>query len=316
MLQPVARHRRHGAVAPLGALVGQDAEPLEGVARFGEPRRHDAADRDPILAALGDLGGGTNGLGAVGELAREVSGGAEPRVAGGEALGRAARQCRVQVDGAQQPVAAPVLGVRRDHGVGGDDRQAQPPRRREHRVALLPRLQLGVEIPWTAQPENALEEGGVAGEEDQAVAVGGEGRSERVGDDSVAPMHPRDRPAQRRPPPLVRRERDRLLFAVDQVRAEDRAHAGGLAGALEFYGAVDTVGVGAGERRQAPLGRGGREPLGARDADPEGEVGVKVEVGEQWRPTSVRGAGVLRYLFGKVLSRSAVVKAGGPDFGA
>ena len=82
VLEPVAGHRGDGAVAALGALVGEGAELLEGVAHVGEARGDDAADRNPVAAALGDLIGGAHRLGAVGELALEVGGGAEPGVAG------------------------------------------------------------------------------------------------------------------------------------------------------------------------------------------------------------------------------------------
>ena len=74
------------------------------------------------------------------------------------------------------------------------------------------------------------------------------------------------------------RERDGLLVVGDEMSAEDGADAGGVAGALELDGAVDAVGIGAGERPVAPLRGRGREHLGARDADPEGEVSVEMEV--------------------------------------
>ena len=189
VLEPVARHRGDGAVAPLGALVGEGAELLEGVVRVGEPRRHHAADRDPVPAALGDLVGGADGLGAVGELALEVGGGAEPGVAGGETGGRAVGRSGgrtvgmleggergVEMDGAEETVARPVLGVRRDDGVGGDDGQPEPARRGEDGVALLAGAELGVEVAGAARAEEALEEGGVGGEEDEAVAVVARGR--------------------------------------------------------------------------------------------------------------------------------------------
>ena len=74
--------RTRAAIAPLGAGVGEGAERLERVGRGGEARRDDPPDRNAVAAALGDLGGRLEGLGAVGELAREVVGGAEPGVAG------------------------------------------------------------------------------------------------------------------------------------------------------------------------------------------------------------------------------------------
>ena len=80
-LQPLARHRRHGAVSPLGAGIGERAEPLEGVAGIGEAGRHDSADRDPVPASLRDLGGCVHRLGAVGEGARDIGVGTKPGVA-------------------------------------------------------------------------------------------------------------------------------------------------------------------------------------------------------------------------------------------
>ncbi len=97
---------------------------------------------------------------------------------------------------------------------------------------------------------------------------------------SVLPVNPRDRSAQRCPPALVRGEGDGFLIVGDEMRAEDGANTGCLAGALELDGAVDAVRVGAGERAELSLGRRLRERLRARGADPEGEVRVDVEMGE------------------------------------
>ena len=93
-------------------------------------------------------------------------------------------------------------------------------------------------------------------------------------------MDLRYRPTQRGPPTLVESEGDGLLVVGDQVRAEDGTHAGGFTGALKLDGAVDTVRVGAGEGAESALCGGLRERLRARGADPEGEVGVDVEMGE------------------------------------
>jgi hypothetical protein len=70
------------------------------------------------------------------------------------------------MDGAEEAVPLPVLGVRRDDGVGGDDGEAKPARGGEDGVALLAGAELGVEVAGAAQVEDALEEGGIAGEED------------------------------------------------------------------------------------------------------------------------------------------------------
>ena len=167
-------------------------------------------------------------------------------------------------------MARPVLRMRHHHRVGDRGGEAEPPRGGEHRVALLAGDQLGVEVSRAARGGDALEEGDVAGEEDEAVAVGGE----MVGEEVLVPrlcalrlppMNRRDRPAERRPPPFVCRQRDGLFVIGDQMRAEDRAHAGGVAGALELDRAVDAVGVGAGERPVPPLRGGGRRaPRGWR----------------------------------------------------
>ena len=82
VLQPVPGDRRDGAVTPLRPLVGQSAEPLEGVVDVGKPRRHYPPDRNPVLAPLGKFRGAREGLGAIGEVAGEVGGGAKPGVAG------------------------------------------------------------------------------------------------------------------------------------------------------------------------------------------------------------------------------------------
>ncbi len=62
--------------------------------------------------------------------------------------------------------------------------------------------------------------------------------------------------------------------------AKDGTNTRCLAGALKLDGAVDAVRVGAGERAEPSLGRRLRERLGARGADPEGEVRVDVEMSE------------------------------------
>ncbi len=178
-LQPLARHRRHGAVSPLGARIGERAEPLEGVAGIGEAGRHDSADRDPVLAPLRDLGGRVHRLGAVGKGARDVGLGPKPGVARRETDGGVARadplverrQRGVEMDGAEQPVTRPVFRVGHDGGGGDGGGKAEPAGFREHRVALLAGAKLGVEVTRTAQAEDTLEKGGVGGEEDEAVAV-------------------------------------------------------------------------------------------------------------------------------------------------
>ena len=50
------------------------------------------------------------------------------------------------MDGAEQAVTLPVLGVRHDDGVGDDDGQPEPARGGEHGVALLAGAELGVEV--------------------------------------------------------------------------------------------------------------------------------------------------------------------------
>jgi hypothetical protein len=96
----------------------------------------------------------------------------------------------IEMDGAEEAVALPVLGMRRDDGVGGDDGEPQPARRGEDGVALLAGAKLGVEVAGAALVEDALEEGGVAGEEDQPLTVVREGCGQAVG--SVIPSEARD----------------------------------------------------------------------------------------------------------------------------
>ena len=80
------------------------------------------------------------------------------------------------MDGAEEAVALPVLGVRRDDGVGGDDGERQPARGGEDGVALLAGAELGVEVVGAALAEDALEKDGVAGEKNQPFAIVGETR--------------------------------------------------------------------------------------------------------------------------------------------
>jgi len=176
VLQPLAGDRRDRAVAPLRAGVGLGPEPREGVGDVGGAGRDDPPPGDPPGAALGQLRGGGDRLGAVGEMADEIGGGAEPGVAGGEGVGARLvdlRDRRVQMNRPHQPVAGPVLRVRHDGSVGGDRGDAKPARGGEHRVSLLARHELGKKIGGTARRRDALEEGDIAGEEQQAGAVGG-----------------------------------------------------------------------------------------------------------------------------------------------
>ena len=93
-------------------------------------------------------------------------------------------------------MALPVLGVRRDDGVGGDDGEAEPARGGEDGVALLAGAELGVEVARAAQAEDALEEGGIAGEQDEPLTVVGEGAGQAIGavipSESVIPSEARD----------------------------------------------------------------------------------------------------------------------------
>ncbi len=84
VLQPVAGDRRNGAVPPLGALVGQRPEPLEGVVGVGKAGCH----YSPARSAAGTRhrsaisSARAQRLGAVGEVAGEIGGGAEPGAGG------------------------------------------------------------------------------------------------------------------------------------------------------------------------------------------------------------------------------------------
>ncbi len=158
MLQPVAGDGRDGAVAPLGAGVGQRPELLEGVGAVGHPRRHHPPQRNPPAAALGDVRGGGERVGTVGEAVGQVVRVAKPRRRrrGSGAAGRGGRlikrrKRRVLADGHQQPVAGPVFGVGKGDGVGGHDGKVEASCGGEDAMALAPWHQLGVEIGRAAQ---------------------------------------------------------------------------------------------------------------------------------------------------------------------
>jgi hypothetical protein len=56
VLQPVPRHRRNGAVSPLGTLVCQRAQPLEGIVHLGKTGCHyPPAQRQEVFATFGDV---------------------------------------------------------------------------------------------------------------------------------------------------------------------------------------------------------------------------------------------------------------------
>ena len=80
--------------------------------------------------------------------------------------------------------------------------------------------------------------------------------------------------AQRAPALFVRRQCDRFLVVEPQVRTEDGADARRLGGLLELDGAVDTVGVGAGEGAEAARDGGLDQRRGTGGAEAEGEMAV------------------------------------------
>jgi hypothetical protein len=91
-------------------------------------------------------------------------------------------------------------------------------------------------------------------------------------------MYLRDDAAERSPTLLIESECHRLLPISDEMGAQDGPHPGGLTGVLKLHGSVHSIGVGAGQRTEPPLGCCLSECLGTGDADAEGEVGVDVEV--------------------------------------
>ena len=178
-LESFARDRCDGAIPPLGALIGEPAESLDRALIIGKARRHDPADRNAILTSLGDLGSGTDRLGAIGKGARDVGGRTDPRIARGEVdtglVGGGplleGRQRGVEMNGAKKPVARPVFRMRHDRA-GGDRRgQVEPPGFGEYGVTILPGSELSVEVAGAAALEQAFQEGGVGREEDESVAV-------------------------------------------------------------------------------------------------------------------------------------------------
>ena len=185
VLQPVAGDRRDGAVAPLGAGVGEGAEPPERLVGLRQARRHHPAVGNAILAALRDR----LGLRAPPRDSRERDGRGRPR---GGARRRGARWSGGRADAAdgfaaaasnsdsvvfkmnctQEPVASPVLRVRHHDGVRHRGRDAETAGGGEHGVARLAGHQLGVEIARSARRGDALEEADVAREKNETGAVG------------------------------------------------------------------------------------------------------------------------------------------------
>jgi hypothetical protein len=90
----------------------------------------------------------------------------------------------------------------------------------------------------------------------------------------------RDYTAECGPTPLIHGKGNYLFAVSDKMGPQDGAHACGGTGALELDCAVDSVGIGAGQRSETALGRRLGEHLGTGDAEAEGEVGVNVEVGK------------------------------------
>jgi hypothetical protein len=67
------------------------------------------------------------------------------------------------------------------------------------------------------------------------------------------------------------------------MSTENGAYACRGAGTLKLDCAVNSIGIGAGQRTEAPLSRRLGEYLGTGDPDTKGEVGVNVEVSKHVR---------------------------------
>ena len=134
-------------VAPPGSLECQLPQLGEGGAGIGDAGRHDAlADRDPVAHRSAISRRRADCLGAVGKVARQLIGRAEPGSVGPDLLGRQGGQRGVQRDGAEQAMAAPILRVRGDHAVGGDGGQSEPAGGGQCLVAPPAGPELGVEV--------------------------------------------------------------------------------------------------------------------------------------------------------------------------
>lgn len=173
-------------------------------------------------------------------------------------------------------MATPVLRVRGNDSVGGDERQSEPASGGERLMPLSARPKLGVEIRGATEAERLLEKGDISREENQAVAIAGQERGQMDG----PPVNCRNSPAERSPASLIRSECHYLLIVCNQMRTEDRANTCGITGTLELYRAVYTVGVSAGERGKALLCGALSQHLRTRSAKSKREVGMGVKVSE------------------------------------
>jgi hypothetical protein len=86
--------------------------------------------------------------------------------------------------------------------------------------------------------------------------------------------------AQCSPPALAYGERHHFVALGNQMGAEYGTHTCGGTGTLELDRTVDSIGVGACQRVEAPLGCRRGQDFGTGDPDAEGEMGMGVEVGE------------------------------------
>ena len=209
------------------------------------------------------------------------------------------RHRRIPRDRHAEPVDRPLLGVREHHAACHYGGETQARGRGAHGVPSLSRTELGVDIARAGLCHEALEKGSILREHEQSIAV--RGKLPRKGKPSFPlsplslpplplppspfPSFPVDRgdcPAERGPTTLVHCQRHRLLVAGYEMGTEERDDPPRERRLLELHGSVHAVGVGEGERPVSSRLRGIEQCARARDSLAEGEMGVDVEVGEQW----------------------------------
>ncbi len=275
VLEPVAGDRGDGAVAAHRAVVREGAQPADRIAGVRSAGRDDPPHRDAIPAPLGDVVCGGEGLGHIGEVTLDIGCGTKPGLARPGIIHF--RQGDVAVNGAQQPVPVPVIRVRGNDAAGHDRGNAKAPCRREGGMTSRARAQFGMEPGRAAGAHQLFEQHHIATHHDQPVAIRGEVcHKVKV----IVPVDRRGSAAERAPAVIVLGQHHRFVPAGHEVTAENRAHACCITGALELDRAVDAVGVGHGDGRNAAPCRGLRQRLGRGGAAAEGEPGVDVQMRE------------------------------------
>ncbi len=265
-------------VAPAGPLPGSPFQlgkslGLAHAAKGGK----DGGGKIPVApAALGELDGVIQGLGAVGEEIAQFFGAKQPVPFAGGALRGKARELGIEVDGPQHPVQFQILGLAKNDPAGRHRRQAQPPGVGQGAVHVVPRRKFHMQ-PGATFAGQFAEQFRVVAENGKPLAELAQGFGEpEIG----TTMKRGEQPAQVGVAFGVAGQQHRTVIPGERFGADDRADAG-FGRLVEKLGdAVQTIAVGKGHPGHAQLPGPGAEFRRGAYPPAGGEGRMDVQMGE------------------------------------